>query len=182
MSRATLGNGAVVDIEPEPQRARPIAIVDIDGVVADVRHRLHHITGRRKNWDAFFDAAVDDPPHEEGLGVVRTLAQGHEIVYLTGRPERLRRATAQWLAGHGIGGHTLMMRSDRDRRPAAQVKVELLQRLARTRTVAVVVDDDVRVIAAVGAAGFTTFLADWEQRALDEERALESAQEREGRT
>ena len=37
--------------------------------------------------------------------------------------------TDAWLARHGIGGHTLMMRSDRDRRPAAQVKVQLLQLL-----------------------------------------------------
>lgn len=174
--------GNTAEMEPDRQTDRPIAIVDIDGVVADVRHRLHHISARPKDWDAFFDAAVADPPHEQGLRVVRTLAQDHEIIYLTGRPERLRQATDEWLARHGIGGHTLMMRSDRDRRPAAQVKVELLQRLARSREVAVVVDDDARVLAAMDAAGFTTFPADWEQRALDEERALEAAQEREGRT
>ena len=171
-----MGNSA--DVKPDP----PIAIVDIDGVVADVRHRLHHITRRPKDWDAFFDAAVDDPPHAEGVRVVRTLAQDHEIIYLTGRPERLRTATDEWLTRHGIGGHTLMMRADGDRRPAAQVKVQLLQRLARTRDVAVVVDDDARVLAAVGAAGFATFPADWEQRRRDEDRALEAAQEREGRT
>jgi phosphoglycolate phosphatase-like HAD superfamily hydrolase len=170
--------GKRTDVEPD----RPIAIVDIDGVVADVRHRLRHITRRPKDWNAFFDAAVDDPPHEEGLRVVRTLAQDHEIIYLTGRPERLRRATDEWLARHGIGEHELMMRADGDRRPAAQVKVQLLQRLARTRHVAVVVDDDAQVLAAVRDAGFTTFPADWEQRALAEEQALESAQEREGRT
>ena len=37
---------------------RPLAIVDIDGVVADVRHRLHHLDRRPKNWSAFFAAAV----------------------------------------------------------------------------------------------------------------------------
>ena len=174
--------GNTAEMEPDRQSDRPIAIVDIDGVVADVRHRLHHITTRPKDWEAFFDAAVDDPPHEQGLRVVRTLARDHEIIYLTGRPARLRRATDEWLARHGIGGHTLLMRADGDRRPAAQVKVQLLQRLARTREVAVVVDDDAQVLAAVRAAGFTTFPADWEQRALDEDRALEAAQEREGRT
>lgn len=160
----------------------PIAIVDIDGVVADVRHRLHHITGRPKDWDAFFDAAVDDPPHAEGLGVVRRLAEGHEIVYVTGRPNRLRAATAEWLDRHDIGGHQLMMRPNGDRRPAAQVKVELLAELARGREIGMVVDDDVRVLAAMRAAGYPTFAANWEQRAIDEARALEAAQEREGRT
>jgi phosphoglycolate phosphatase-like HAD superfamily hydrolase len=176
-----MGNSASVEPD-QTEPYRPIAIVDIDGVVADVRHRLHHIARRPKDWNAFFDAAADDPPHEEGLRVVRTLAQDHEIIYLTGRPERLRRATDDWLTRHGIGGHDLMMRADGDRRPAARVKVQLLQRLSRTRTVAVVVDDDAEVLTAVREAGFTTFPADWEQRSRDEERALESAQEREGRT
>ena len=70
---------------------RPLAIVDLDGVVADVRHRLHHLTGRRKDWDAFFAAAPDDPPHPEGLAVVQRLEVDHDVIYLTGRPERCRR-------------------------------------------------------------------------------------------
>ena len=37
-----------------------VAVVDIDGVVADVRHRLHHVTGRPKDWRSFFAAAADD--------------------------------------------------------------------------------------------------------------------------
>jgi phosphoglycolate phosphatase-like HAD superfamily hydrolase len=171
-----LGNTPGVDHEV------PIAIVDIDGVVADVRHRLHHITSRPKDWDAFFDAAADDPPHAEGLAVVRRLADDHEIIYLTGRPERLRAATIEWLGRHGIGGHQLMMRSDGDRRPAARVKVELLRRLSRERTVSVVVDDDAQVLAAVRHAGFRTFPATWERRAPDAAEALEAAQERDGRT
>lgn len=160
----------------------PIAVVDIDGVVADVRHRLHHLTGRPKNWRAFFAAAAQDPPHPEGLEVVRTLARDHDIIYLTGRPEHLRAATVEWLDRHGIGGHELVMRRADDRRPAAVVKVELLRRLARTRTIGVVVDDDDQVLAAVAAAGFTTFPARWERRAESQDDALRSAQERDGRT
>ena len=38
----------------DPQGARPLAIFDIDGVVADVRHRLHHLESRPKGWDEFF--------------------------------------------------------------------------------------------------------------------------------
>ena len=61
-------------------------MVDIDGVVADARHRLHHITVGRRDWDRFFGAAVDDPPHPEGLALVATLAADHDVVFLTGRP------------------------------------------------------------------------------------------------
>jgi hypothetical protein len=160
----------------------PLAIIDIDGVVADVRHRLHHITRRPKDWDSFFDAAVEDPPHAEGVGVVRKIAEGHEIVFVTGRPERTRDATIDWLDRQGIGGHRVVMRPEGDRRPAAQVKVQLVRRLARGRRVGIVVDDDAQVLAAMRAAGYPTFAADWERRALDEARALTAAQERDGRT
>ena len=41
------------------EAGRPVVIVDIDGTVADVHHRLHHIEGRgRKNWKGFFFLAV----------------------------------------------------------------------------------------------------------------------------
>jgi phosphoglycolate phosphatase-like HAD superfamily hydrolase len=161
---------------------RPLAIVDLDGVVADVRHRLHHLTGRRKDWDSFFAAAADDPPHPEGLAVVERLQQDHDVVYLTGRPERCRADTEAWLERHGIGGHPLHMRSGRDRRPAAQVKPELLRRLAAGREVAVVVDDDDRVVEAMRRAGYPVLHADWEARAADEDAALARAQEEQGRT
>ena len=46
---------------------RPIAVIDIDGVLADVRHRLHLVHDRPKDWVAFFAAAPDDPPLETGL-------------------------------------------------------------------------------------------------------------------
>lgn len=162
--------------------ARPIAVIDIDGVVADVRHRLHHLEGRRKDWDAFFAGAADDPPHAEGLAIVETLAQAHEIVYVTGRPEHLRRVTERWLDTHSIGGHRVVMRSANDRRPAAQVKVQLVARLARGRTIGIVVDDDAAVLAALARAGYPTFPAEWERRTATDQQALWAAQETQGRT
>ena len=128
----------------------PLAIVDIDGVVADVRHRLHHIEGRRKSWQGFFDAAGDDGLHEEGRAIVERLREDHEVIYLTGRPRWLQSVTDAWLEEHGLGGHRLVMRPDDDRRPAAQLKVDVLRRLAAGRTVGIVVDDDARVIRRNG--------------------------------
>lgn len=158
--------------------ARPLAVVDLDGVVADVAHRLHHIEGSRKDWSAFFAAAVDDPPHEEGLAVVGQLEAEHEVVYLTGRPESCRSDTEVWLEAHGIGGHRLVMRPEGVRRPAAALKRALLEDLATGRQVAVVVDDDPLVIAAMQEAGVPTFHAAWGGR----QAALHQAQEVEGRS
>jgi hypothetical protein len=161
---------------------RPLAIVDIDGVVADVRHRLHHIERRPKDWDAFFAAAPTDPPHPEGVAVVQRLAEDHEIVFLTGRPGWLRTATEAWLDANGIGGHQVVMRPRNDRRPAARVKLELVRQLSDGRNLDVIVDDDPAVVAAMQEAGYTVFAADWERRSGEEESALREAQEVAGET
>jgi hypothetical protein len=54
---------------------RPLAIFDIDGVLADVRHRVHHLEGRRKDWGAFFQAAPRDGLHPEGLALALEAAR-----------------------------------------------------------------------------------------------------------
>ena len=161
---------------------RPLAIIDIDGVVADVRHRLHHVESRPKDWDAFYAAAADDPAHAEGLAVVTRLAADHEVVFVTGRPAWLRAVTQTWLDANGLGAHALHMRSSRDRAPGRIIKPAVVARLAEGRTVGVVVDDDADVLAAMGEQGWPTFHADWERRPAEEDAALHEAQEAEGRT
>ena len=141
---------------------RSVAIVDIDGVVADTRHRAHHLHGPRRDWDAFFAAAVADPVHPEGLAVVSTLAATHDVVLLTGRPARYRPLTERWLAEHGLDGHHLVMRPDGDRRPAQRFKLAAIDELRTSCEVAVVVDDDPDVLAAAAATGLATFAATWE--------------------
>ena len=161
---------------------RPLAVVDIDGVIADVRHRLHHLEGRRKAWGPFFAAAPSDGVHPEGAAIVETLTADHDIVFVTGRPEDLRAVTETWLDKHGFGDHRLVMRGRGDRRPAAQAKVELIAELAAERTIGIVVDDDRQVLEAARAAGYPTFHADWERRAPAAEAARHDAQDVDGRT
>lgn len=156
----------------------PLAVFDIDGVLADVRHRLHFVEQRRKDWDGFFGAAVDDPPLAQGVELARASAADCEVVYVTGRPERCRADTRAWFARHGLPEGELAMRGERDRRPARQAKLQLLQRLAADRVVAVVVDDDLQVCAAYEDAGFRVIRADW----MGAEPALQAAQDDEGRT
>ena len=44
-----------------------VALIDIDGVIADGDHRQHFLRQRRKDWQGFFRAAVDDPPLLAGV-------------------------------------------------------------------------------------------------------------------
>jgi phosphoglycolate phosphatase-like HAD superfamily hydrolase len=157
----------------------PYAVVDIDGVVADVRHRLTHVERRPKDWDAFFGAAPLDPVLPEGRAVVEQLvASGHELVWLTGRPERCRRDTVDWLDRNDLPAARLYMRRESDHRPARMTKLAVLRLLAARRTIAVMVDDDVAVVRTLRAAGFPVMHAEW----MSEQPSLFEAQETDGRT
>lgn len=160
-----------------PADGATVAVLDIDGVVADVRHRLKYLRGRSR-WDRFFAAAGDDPLLEVGARLAHELARSHRIVWLSGRPESLRAVTQAWLDGHGLPEGALVLRSRGDFRPAAQTKLELVREQARHGVVAAVIDDDPDVVAALGAAGFPVVLADW----VPHEKTLHRAQEQSGRT
>lgn len=159
-----------------------LAIVDIDGVLADVRHRLVHVQRRPKDWDAFFAAAPDDTPLPEGLSRARELADRAELVYLTGRPERCRQDTEAWLAKHGFPYARVLMRPDTDRRPARRFKLDLVRQLSSDAEVDVIVDDDALVVDTLRTAGFAVEHAQWMPESAPQQSSLFDAQEREGRT
>ena len=156
---------------------RMLAVVDLDGVVADVRHRLHHLTGGRKDWPAFFAAAPEDGLLAEGSETVHRLAEVYDVAYLSGRPERLRAVTQRWLHDQQLPAGDLLLRPDGDYTPSRVFKVDALRRLAVTRTVVVLVDDDQRVLDAAREAGFDVLPATW----MGEHSVLREAQERDGR-
>ncbi|MGP3977724.1 phosphatase domain-containing protein [Streptomyces sp. 8N114] len=156
----------------------PWAVFDLDGTLADVRHRLLFLQQRPRDWDSFFQAAVDDPPLAKGIALAMETARQCELGYVTGRPERCRADTGEWLKAHGLPIGRLLMRAEGDRRPARITKLELLQQLARERPVTLVVDDDEQVNAAYESAGFRVLRADW----MTAPAVLEAVQEREGRT
>lgn len=156
----------------------PLAVIDIDGVLADVRHRLHHVAHPPKDWDAFFAAAGSDAVLDEGRAVAERLDEDHELVYLSGRPERCRRDTVAWLRRHSLPDGRVLLRPEGDRRPARLFKLDRLCDLATGREVGVLVDDDPAVCDAARRRGFVVFEATW----MRQPPGLYEAQEEEGRT
>ncbi|MFP5073157.1 hypothetical protein ACLFMI_26305 [Pseudonocardia nantongensis] len=155
---------------------RPLAVFDIDGVLADVSHRLHFLDVHR--WEKFFAAAHADPLLDEGAERLRAAQDACDVVYLTGRPERNRRLTESWLAECGLPTGPLFMRPDDDHRPARHVKREVLRGLARQREIAMILDDDPAVVRTLEADGWPVELATW----LPHSSTLQDAQENQGRT
>lgn len=154
-----------------------IAVFDVDGVVADVRHRLHYVESGWKDWDGFFSEVGDDAPLQQGLDLVAEYADNHDIVWLTGRPSWLRRDTKDWLEKQGLPTDELHMRPGGDFRPARRFKLEVLIRLA-PRDIVAFIDDDTEVIDAALAAGLPAIFADW----LPRDRTMRDIQDRLGRS
>ena len=68
------------DREPAERQGQPtlpsVVVFDVDGVLADVRHRLRHVERKPKDWPAFFAAMGDDAPLPEGVALAREQAGG----------------------------------------------------------------------------------------------------------
>lgn len=136
------------------RQERMIALVDMDGTLADCSHREHYIQGARKNWPAFFRGMGEDPPNASIVELTRKLAADHEIVIVTGRPQEYLRETLNWLNRHAIVPAQIWMRREGDHRPDYNVKREMLDHIPRER-IAFVLDDRERVCDMWESEGLT---------------------------
>ena len=82
-------------------------------------------------------------------------------MWLTGRPDRYREITEQWLRAQKLPTAPLRMRPEGDMRPAVQFKAERIGQLAVDYQIGLIVDDDDQVVAALREAGWPVFHATW---------------------
>jgi hypothetical protein len=100
-------------------------VFDIDGVLSDAAGRQHYLEGgggRRRDWDAFFEACGDDPLIEEVGRLLELLDDGLQILLLTGRPIWVQPQTVAWLERYGLRWDCLVMRDFGDYMAAKEFK------------------------------------------------------------
>lgn len=132
------------------ETAKEIVIFDIDGTLADVEGRVHHIQGRKKNWRAFFEEMHADTPVDPVVSLYKKLWEhtDYEIYLLTGRPHRYYNMTMEWCRRHDIPVKKLLMRPDGDPREDFVIKEDILHQIqAEGHTVAFVVEDRNSVVS-----------------------------------
>lgn len=112
-------------------------IFDMDGTLADVSHRLHHLQGE-KDWKAFHGAMAQDPPIEAIADLARLMHKASRarlgmdaVLVVTARHDdpAYERMTREWLEFHEIPYDRLYMRRDKDTRPDHIVKADILQQI-----------------------------------------------------
>lgn len=102
-------------------------VVDLDGTLNDNEHRAHLAQDRK--WDEFHAASKDDYPCNPVREVVRIMSSNYKILLLTGRNERYRSMTLNWLQQNHISPFIddLAMRPDSDFRPDIEMKICILE-------------------------------------------------------
>jgi len=151
------------DDDDDEEAIKHCMVFDVDGTLANIGHRLHHIRGTGpKDWKSFKVDSHLDLPHGEVVAVFSALAAvGWPIVLCTGRTEDERGATEKWLDEFVIDfapAHKMYMRADGDYRDDDVVKLEMLARLRSDGYEPVVwFDDRQRVVDALRGAGVNVF-------------------------
>ena len=130
-----------------------IVIFDIDGTLADISERVHHVRRKPKNWQAFNAGMAQDKAIQSMVKLCNMLyAAGIRIVLCSGRNERNRPETVEWLEKHGVNYHELLLRKDGDFRSDAVIKREVLQGMDKSK-ILFVVEDRSRVVEMWRAEG-----------------------------
>ena len=123
-----------------------IVIFDIDGTMADVSERIHHVRKKPKNWPAFFRGMAQDKAIHSMVRLCNILYDsGIQIILCSGRSEEHRDETVRWMAQQGVRYHKLILRENSDRRSDTEVKREMLAQIDKSK-ILFVVEDRSRVV------------------------------------
>ena len=133
-------------------------IFDVDGTIADVEHRRHHVTQRPADWTAFKAATVFDTPVEWVCDIAkRHIARGDDVAFFSARNEEQRGVTeaqiSEWI---GDGHKGVFLRPDGDFRPDEEFKSDLADKFEEFGgKIDIVFDDRNKVVDMWRARGTT---------------------------
>lgn len=138
------------------------AIFDLDGTLADGKHRLHllptvdlHLTD---SWNEFNRASKDDSPIHSTIEVCNIMARaGLRVIILTGRSDIVRAETEAWLERNSVLYSELVMRSHSDNRKDIIIKEEFLRNQVGLENIVAAWDDSPAVIEHFRRLGITTY-------------------------
>jgi FMN phosphatase YigB (HAD superfamily) len=134
-----------------------LALFDLDGVLADDRHRVEYAL--RREWAVYFqdDMLRRDAVWPQGRALYEDcILAGFDIGYLTGRREMTRAPTRKWLKRKDFDHKApLIMRRDDDGRPLAELKATIVAEVLLRELYDEVWlwDDDPHVIQLTAALG-----------------------------
>jgi hypothetical protein len=141
-------------------------IFDLDGTLADisVRRKLSTKPNGKMNWDTFFnpDNIKLDVPNDPVVKMAQLFAKdGFNIIIFSGRSDKTKRTTLDWLTHNKVPFNKLVMR-DKDRHfmPDDQLKKQFLDNHSNIDDIFLVVDDRKKVVDMWRSLGLNVFQVD----------------------
>lgn len=145
-------------------------VFDLDGTLADISHRVHHVRDGKRDWPAFFAACPDDAPNKPVIAALLAHHwQGHRVEVWSARSDVVRAETEAWLEDNRIPARLLThMRAAGDSTPDTELKRFWLNQLHERERPDVIYDDRQRVVDMWREEGIACFqvAANWEQPAV----------------
>jgi len=136
-----------------------ILLLDIDHTISSAAWRDDMI--HNNDWDAYHLAGKSDEPIPDIVCLVQAMSAAWKIICVTGRPEKWRKQTMDWLISNNILVDEILMRPMDCFMSAQETKVMLLKRrfgegleLLRDNP-SLVLDDNDKVIEAMRGLGLT---------------------------
>ncbi len=124
-------------------REENMVICDIDGTLANAKHRMHYVEGDKKDWKSFFAEVHKDKPIKKIIKMVQDFHKlGNRIIIITGRNEICREETVKWLKDNDVPFFTLFMRDEEDHREDFVVKNKILETYFDNRNKIIAVIED----------------------------------------
>lgn len=134
-------------------------IFDLDGTLCDITHRLHFIQRDKKDWDQFYLHCVFDEPKKEIIHLFHSLQNNPpvELYIVSGRNDKVKKETLNWLNKYKIYPDKLIMRPEGDYTPDDQLKRSWLISglLGIKQNILFCVDDRQRVVDMWRKEGLT---------------------------
>lgn len=109
---------------------KPCVLVDLDGTLANVDHRVGFVRTKPKNFKAFFEGMVHDPVNEPVRIIVDSLlSAGYSMVIMTGRDGNYEKHSRDWLQKHNISYDDFYIRKIGDYRADYIIKSEMVKEI-----------------------------------------------------
>lgn len=134
-------------------------VFDLDGTLAKIDHRVHHVRGGSRNWKQFFAECVNDLPNEPAIEALKAHCDAlHRVEIWSGRSDEVRQQTEDWLSDVGIDPFRLTrMRAAGDHSPDVDLKRSWLHSLHESERPNLIYDDRRRVVDMWRDEGITCF-------------------------
>jgi hypothetical protein len=132
-------------------------LVDFDHTIANSFWRDSMIG--TVSWDEYHEQSKHDKPFWNIVQMINTLWYGgHTIIGITGRTEKHRKLTTNWLLKHDINIDEMLMRPDDVFLKNAEMKVKMVEDRFKKdfRNICCLIDDNEETILAFFNLGITT--------------------------